>query len=471
MNTKSTSEIDSITKNNRHILLITIDCGRADCVTGAEAQTPHIEGLCHDGITFNQAFCQANVTIPSLYSLLTSNYLSTHGIYGNTRYYPLPSHSLPKILNRHKWKTASFTGIHFVHHLLGQEFDNYPRLGKRLYPYAMKLSLRFPQMKRYLGLNRWDAGKCVQKAIKWLNRNSQKHNCFLWLHFFDAHMPYYAPQNLIQQDLGDLEKFRSHSSISEQLSEKDLFSPFSKGPLAEAFYDISYLPSLYKISLKYIDHELGRLFQNLKDRDLYKNTLIALTSDHGENLVEHGVYCHHRKLYDTTTHVPLIIKDLNNTFGGSQIDSIVQHIDIAPTLLNRLKITPPENFSGKNLWPLIEGASFPVNEYAFCEHAHNYQRSLRTEKWQYIQTEKNPVNFRAVASQNYSPNEFPLIESDTLLDRTDLTGRNLINEHPDIEKKLGKHMRELINQCYKKQTAQEELPEALKKQLEGLGYF
>lgn len=458
--------------NKRHILLITIDCGRADHITGSEATTPHIDTLRRDGITFTQAFSQTNVTIPSLYSLFTSTYLATHGIYSNVRFYPLPSQSLLKILQNDEWKTASFTGIHFVHYLLGQEFDNRVPLGRDLYLSAMQLSFRFPQIKRFLRLNRWNAGELVPRAAAWLDRNSQKHNCFLWIHFFDAHTPYFAPASFIQNDSVDVSKFQTATSpLRDQLAARNLFTPFSQGPLAEKCYDISYFPHVYRIALRYIDSELGHLFQRMKATDLYDNTLVILTSDHGENLVEHGVYCGHRKLFNTTTHVPLILKDFGNARAGQQVDAMVQHIDIAPTILERLGLKTSEKFWGKDLWPVISGKSSAVNDYAFCEHAHNFQRCLRTPEWQYIQSEKDPAKHREVPKRKNPTDHFPFDEPDVLIDRNDPSSRNHIKDHPHIEQHLSQRIKDILAQCEMDHPPQTPLPETLKKQLEGLGYF
>jgi arylsulfatase A-like enzyme len=305
-----------------------------------------------------------------------------------------------------------------------------------------------------------------------MEQASQKNNCFLWIHFFDAHIPYYAPNNFIQEDFPDLEKLHSaSSSLREQLDEQDLFNPLARSPMAEVFYDISYFPRLYRTALRYIDKELGCLFEQLKLMGVYDDTLIVVTSDHGENLNEHGVYCHHRKLFDTTTHVPLILKDFDNEWAGTQIKDIVQHIDVAPTILNRLQQAVPEKFRGKNLWPLISEADSSANEYAICEHAHNYQRSIRTKDWLYIKSEKDPAKHIASKSPKDHSDKFPLNEPDFLLDRNDPVGRNLWNEFPDVVKKLSERLEEILRQNREDHLPYEDLPESLKNQLEGLGYF
>ena len=455
-----------------HVLLITIDCGRADHILGSRALTPNMDNLCRDGITFNHAYCQANTTIPSLYSIFTSNYLATHGLYSNTRTSPLSPESLPKILQKNNWATAAHAGMPFIQYSLGQELDNRFPFGKSIYQFALKLSSRFPGLRQFLRLNRQNATALTQSSLKWMVRAAKKNNCFLWIHFFDAHIPYYAPKNFILEDFPDLEKLHSAtSSLRDQLAKEKLFNPLARSPMAEVHHDISYFPRLYRTALRYIDRELGYLFEQLKLMRMYDDTLIMVTSDHGENLTEYGVYCHHRKLFNTTVHVPLILKDFKNERAGTQINDIVQHIDVAPTILNRLQMAVPEKFQGKNLWPLILGTDYSTNECAICEHAHNYQRSIRTKDWLYIESERDPAKHIALISPRDHSDEFPTNEPDFLLDRNDPEERNLWNELPDVVKKLSVKMEEILGQNREDQLPHEDLPESLKSQLEGLGYF
>ena len=460
----------------RHILLFTIDCGRTDHILGPEAQTPNLDRFREDGISFDQAFCQANVTIPSLFSLLTSNYVASHGIYSNAQYYNLPPHSLLNILRDNNWNTAAFSGIHFVHYTLGQEFNNQTPLAQKLYPYMTKLSYHFPITKKFfrsLQLGRWDATDQVNKAIRWLQTNSRKGDCFLWIHFFDDHTPYYAPKDFIQNDLGDVSELESSVSLRDQLLEKNLYSPFAERYFDQVFLDLSYFPSLYKISLKYIDHELGRMFQYLKSAGLYENSLMILTSDHGENLTDHGVYCGHKKLYDTTTHVPLLLKDFDNAQAGLEVNSLVQHIDIVPTLLHRLGLSVPEGCSGKNLWPTITSPKKEVNEHLLCEHRYNYQRSIRSREWQYIQSGIFPSKHGEPMPPEKSAagDIFLLDEPDTLIDRREQSDSNLIEGHPEIAEDLSRKMERILDKCRKDGHDMHNLPQEIKRQLENLGYF
>jgi arylsulfatase A-like enzyme len=110
-----------------------------------------------------------------------------------------------------------------------------------------------------------------------------------------------------------------------------------------------------------------------------------VTSDHGENLLDNGIYCDHKKLYDATTKVPLVITNAERAAAGAAVGRLVQHVDLMPTLLTAFGL-PGSPAPGEDLHPLMAGAGESRPRYAVCEHVDGFQRSIRTEGWQYIAT-------------------------------------------------------------------------------------
>ena len=136
--------------------------------------------------------------------------------------------------------------------------------------------------------------------------NEDKPPFFAWLHYFDPHHPHEPP------------------------------SPYSQ----------SFVHDLYQGEIAFADESFGNIIEQLKKNDVYNNTLIVFTSDHGEGNGEHNESTHSLLVYNSTLHVPLIVKYPNQEFANSQIDQIVGSVDIFPTILNELGIDIPDDIQG-----------------------------------------------------------------------------------------------------------------------------
>jgi len=239
-----------------------------------------------------------------------------------------------------------------------------------------------------------NARRTVSRAIQWLQEQKEG-PFFLWVHLFDAHMVYHASRRWVRYYYKDNPK-RGEKNIIQQLREKEVwFVEESYGQLFEEVFDINYFPALYKAATSYMDEELGRLMDYLRVRGEYDNTLVVLTSDHGENLGERGIYCTHRKLFDETTLVPLIMKLPGNIYEGAEITSTVEHVDVLPTVLDLLNMSSQTDMSGRSLVPLMEGETLP-GRLSFSEHENGLQFAIRWEDWQYYWTDDavhNPYPF------------------------------------------------------------------------------
>jgi arylsulfatase A-like enzyme len=382
-------------------------------VLGNEALTPTIDSLREEGITFHRTYSQAASTIPSLYSLYTSLYPHQHGQYSNRRYTPMKEKGLPAMLAREGWKTAGFTGIYFLADPVARDFgtedkiEPLPKLNDKLGlgptrlgspPWKGLFAQKFLKpLMYYLGLLKItrDAGKTVDKAITWLHDHRER-PFSLWVHLFDAHMVYYAPRKWVRHYYKDNPK-KGEKNIIQQFKEKGVwFVEESYSQVFEDICDLRYFPARYKAALSYIDEELGRLLAYLKTIRAYENTIVVITSDHGENLGERGIYCTHRKLFDETTRVPLVVKFPNSNYEGKEIDSLMEHVDLLPTILDYLDIPVPDGISGRSLMPLLAGEML-APKLSFSEHEDGLQFAVRWKDWQYYWTDPevtNPYSFQ-----------------------------------------------------------------------------
>jgi len=169
------------------------------------------------------------------------------------------------------------------------------------------------------------AAVVTDRALEWLKQNGRK-KFFLWAHYYDPHAPYDPPEPYKQT--------------------------YSKDP--------------YSGEIAYMDEQVGRLLDRLDQAGLTPRTLIAVIGDHGESLGEHGEMTHGVFLYDSTLHVPLIMAGPDIP-QQKVIDEQVRSIDIMPTALEFLHLSPGGEAQGVSLWPLLREGRRVHSNYAYLE--------------------------------------------------------------------------------------------------------
>jgi arylsulfatase A-like enzyme len=187
----------------------------------------------------------------------------------------------------------------------------------------------------------------VRRAIQWLEENPSR-PFFLFLHSYEVHHPYEpSPEYLalFEQDY--------QGSLPPQI-DIDLLRQINRKELDIDSGDLAHIISAYDAEIRSMDDALGVLVETLRRKDLYDETMIVFTSDHGEEFGEHGVVgWHSHSLYDELLRVPLIIKMPRARSAGTRVDSQVRSIDIAPTVLSTLELSIPEDFEGVALADLV----------------------------------------------------------------------------------------------------------------------
>jgi choline-sulfatase len=297
-----------------NVFLITIDTLRPDhvhCYGYNDIETPALDGLAKNGIRFTNAFTPAPITNVSHASILTGLQPSSHGVtdFG----IPLAaSHpTWAQLLRAKGYQTAAFIGaIVLDSKTLAPGFDR----GFDFYDNFPSL-----QTKDSHNASRWGRVErrgleVISHAETWLNSHPAGPE-FLWIHLYDPHDPYEPPP------------------------------PFS----------LKYHDHLYDGEIAYADSALGKFLQFLKEKGRYENSLVIVVGDHGEGLGEHNEQTHGIFLYDSTMHVPLIIKLPFGLRASQVIGAQVRTIDILPTALDVLNVSAPSSLDGLSLRPLFEG--------------------------------------------------------------------------------------------------------------------
>jgi len=321
-------------KSPLNVLIISIDTLRADhlsCYGYQRQTTPNIDLLADDSYLFSNAYTTLPGTLPAHTSLLTSLYPRQLSLHANGIVVSSKVTTLAEILESSGYSTAAFisTSALDARYGLNQGFQTYSGVGDT------KLEL--------------PATDTVSGAIQWLGGHKNE-TFFLFVHFFDPHTRYNAPE--------DYRKKFDVPNEGEPL-EDYIFIQNPGQFTPERVRDII---AAYDAEIAYADWAVGKLLEELDKLGLKEDTIVVLVSDHGESLDEliksHGyAFDHGEFLYTHQLHIPLIIRMPS---GTSQEKGVVQTtpvsiIDVMPTILDSLKIRSPDYMAGTSLLPLLFG--------------------------------------------------------------------------------------------------------------------
>ena len=295
-----------------NVVLITIDTLRADhvgCYGYQQIKTPNIDGLAADGARFENAFAVVPVTLPSHSSMLTGTYPMLSGMhdFSGNKLSPLQP-TLASVLKQAGYLTGAVIGAAVLDSRFGlnQGFDFY----YDHFDFSRLDEANLDEMERPGNVVADVALDWLEKD--WLAKNSQK-KFFLWMHLYDPHSPYHPPE------------------------------PYSR----------EYAAQPYDGEIAFADEQVGRLLRFLKEKGIYKNTVIVLCGDHGESLGEHGEKTHGFFIYNATMHVPLIIRlpesRLPENAAARTVANPVSLVDLMPTVLGAVGLEIPSQVQGRGL--------------------------------------------------------------------------------------------------------------------------
>jgi arylsulfatase A-like enzyme len=348
-----------------NIILFSIDTLRADglgCYGNPRNTSPEIDRLAKDSIIFQNALTPSSWTLPSHMSLVTSLYPSVHRcevlpLWART-VNRLSEHwiTLPEILKGFGYFTVAYTDGKF----LGSVFN-------------------FDQGFDICDDSGGGIEKIADKAIRGLKRYGFDKPFFLFLHCYDVH--HYRPpaeyENSFVREYGG--RLKSYRQTGNELEARVTANTFYSLDAA----DVQYLRDLYEAEIKKTDTHFGRILAYLKERGLYENTVIVVTSDHGEEFWEYGRTGHGWSLHQNLLKVPLILKSPTFSNPDRKIHEWAGIIDVAPTILDILDLPIPREFQGVSLLPLIDRVNIPERAFlAEASHLGN-QKCLISDGYAY----------------------------------------------------------------------------------------
>ncbi len=338
------------------VILLSVDTLRADVLSaygGGRIATPHIDRLAGDGVLFRQAVSPAPWTIPAFASIMTGLLPSVHGALAPKSRLPDSLETLAERLRAAGYATAAIGGSDMlaVERNLSQGFDRYDfapvrkpgiSFGERLLHRLDRTQHAWPD---------W-TDRLPDLATGWLKDNRNR-PFFLWLHYYDPHLGYAPPPRFLPAGKPPKRIGRRFGKLPS----------VRNGHLVPTPSERDWIRSLYEAEVRHVDDSIGRLLESLKRLELYDDSLIVFTSDHGEEFWEHGGFEHGHSMHQEVLQVPLLIK-LPGARPSEvrEVDHPVSTAALLPTVLELCDVDyRPGDLSAASFAPLLEaGGPQPV---------------------------------------------------------------------------------------------------------------
>lgn len=392
---------EKTTVKRPHIILIMADQMRGDCLGAVNPaiRTPNLDRLAAEGTLFTRAYSSVPSSTPARAGLLTGLSPWHHGMVGYGRVAEHYRYEMPRMLARAGYYTFGIGKMHWfpqkaLHGFHGTLVDESGRIEQNGFvsDYRNWFKLHAPGMNpdslhiswnshyaaaypfdEHLHPTAWTA----QTAIDLIESYTLDRPLFLKISFARPHSPYDPPERFVRLYDGAEIPGPIRSSWSERFARRDV------AETSDACYgDFGDSVALrarkyYYANISFIDHEIGRIIDELKRKGMYDDTLIIFLSDHGDMLGDHN---HWRKTYpyEGSVHVPFIVRlprPMQERYGGvnGQRTQAVELRDVLPTMLDAAGCTTPDDMDGRSVLPLIADPEAPWREWLDLEHARIYE--------------------------------------------------------------------------------------------------
>lgn len=342
----------SLTTSNRNVILVVIDALRVDrlgCYGNPVGLTPEIDNFSRRAVRFEWCFSHSPWTFPSIASIFTSRHPAEHGAGSRLGSFAMlvdENVTLAEVFRRSGFTTGIIANVMFFDKQFGmnQGFET--------------VDVSVPTANLFMR----PAGPTTEAALRWLDGH-QSERFFLFVHYFDPHLTYNPPQPF-RRRFADPQDADGQGYVFGTVEE---IVNFRRGSVRLDTATIARLEKLYNGEVAYTDSEVGKLLAGISKRGLDRNTVVVITSDHGEEFIDHGGFEHGHTLYDELLHIPLLIRAPRTPFletdvkknrnKGHRVGTTVRHIDLAPTLCELTGIRPAPSFAGRSLAQILQGRS------------------------------------------------------------------------------------------------------------------
>ncbi|RLE78181.1 MAG: hypothetical protein DRJ56_00730 [Thermoprotei archaeon] len=358
-----------MSRRRPNVVLIVLDVQRASnmsCYGYEKLTTPNIDRVAKEGVVFLKCISPGVWTLPSHASMFTGRYVYGHGVGASYTYKPVERYTLTEVLRALGYRTVGLC-----------------RRGHWWARYGVRDDRGFDEFYgvSYESFEEWvsvGSGKILRLAMDWIDKRPRDKPFFMFINCLEPHLPYVPP-----------EEFRKRFAGGMTLEEAKALQPdpwlvrMGREVVTEERWRA--LRDLYDGETAALDHRLGEFFAYLEDRGLMDDTMLIITSDHGDEQGEHYPphIGHQLHLYQSGIHVPLIIRYPDAFPEGGRVEGLAQTLDIFPTVLDVLSVEDP------SVWAQVQGVSLlrvlrgeVERGFALSEHQRpllSFERMLRKD--------------------------------------------------------------------------------------------
>ncbi len=354
--------IDQPAKN---VVVLLIDTLRASKLQAyyakSRVKTPAIDRFVSEGALFERAQSPENWTKPAVASVLTSLHPATHNTKQDASKLPRSALMLSEVYKKAGFKTASFIANGYVSNAFGfdQGWDHYTN---------------------YIRERRnTNASNVFGEAQSWIRKNKDG-RFFVYIQTIDPHVPYDPPDDFLKMYdakpySGQVQNRRTHLMLDEA----------KKNPKKYKFTarDKERIEALHDGEISYHDAHFDKFLAMLDELGLSENTIVVVTSDHGEEFQEHGSWGHGHSVYQELLGVPLLFRWPGVIPANLRIEPVVSTMDIGPTVLEATGVPIPEVFEGRSLLGFM-GGDWPLGPYVAFSDFLDHRRVIRGGDWKLI---------------------------------------------------------------------------------------
>lgn len=381
------------------ILFVDIDTLRPDhmgCYGYHRDTTPNMDQICREGVRFDNYYCSDAPCLPSRAALVSGMFGIRNGAVGHGG-----TAGDRRCSGDHREFTDELddNNFHNIFRHAGMHTASVSTFAERHSSWWFNAG--FNECYN-VGSRGGESGeKVLPVALDWLERNREKDNWFLHVHFWDPHTPYRAPA-----EFGDpFADAPLNTWIDEEILEQHKQATCPHGVNELMMYNDSVDPMLprmpgkasdmagirkildgYDTGIRYADYLVGQLIDCLKAQGIYEDTAVIITSDHGENFGELSIYAEHATADYPTCHIPFLIKWPGGPRGMTE-GSFHYNLDLLPTMADLLGVTHCPNWDGESYAKVLtDGIQTGRDSLVLSQMAHVCQRSARFGDWLYIRT-------------------------------------------------------------------------------------